>query len=58
MNLDFRLKRLEAVMFASAPEIRLVIVPIGEAEADAIGDTGINGESSLIIIVGVDTATG
>jgi hypothetical protein len=56
MNLDFRLKRLEAVMMAAAPEIHLVVVPIGEAEADAIGDTGINGESSLIVIVGVDAA--
>jgi hypothetical protein len=56
MSLDSRLKRLEAVIMAAAPEIRLVIVPIGEAEADAIGDTGINGESSLIVIVGVDVA--
>jgi hypothetical protein len=58
MSLDLRLKRLEAVMMAAAPEIHLVVVPIGEAEADAdaIGDTGINGESSLIVIVGVDAA--
>jgi hypothetical protein len=56
MSLDSRLKRLEAVMMAAAPEIHLVVAPIGEAEADVIDDTGINGESSLIVIVGVDAA--
>jgi hypothetical protein len=56
MSLDSRLKRLEAVMMAAAPEIRLVVVPIGEREADVISDAGLIGGESLIVIVGVDAA--
>jgi hypothetical protein len=56
MSLDSRLKRLEAVMMAAAPEIHLVVVPIGEAEADVISDACLNRESSLIVIVGVDAS--
>jgi hypothetical protein len=41
---------------AAAPEIHLVVVPIGQAEADAIRDADLVRGESLIVIVGVDAA--